>query len=148
MAYRLDLKPKLVPLLPRARKVELLRAVGALDHSTLDFAAQTTSLKAATHQKSYRRRSRVIHCLTVVHLCRVMVLKPSTSLSRDASVKVSSGVNTAQSICVHPWPSVGFIARSRVSEGGHGFILRSTGPALGQSKQSWFCGDDIISLIH
>ena len=74
--------------------------------------------------------------------CREIVLKPSTRRNREASVNWSSGEKTAQRTCVHPCPSVGLHARSIVSAGGHCFIRRSSGPALGHKRQSWFCHED------
>ena len=76
--------------------------------------------------------------LTADHLWRVTVFRPSTNRRREASVNVISGVKTAHKTWVHPWPSVGLQARKKVSGDGHGVIVLSSFPALGQSRQSWF----------
>ena len=76
--------------------------------------------------------------LTADHLWRVTVFRPSTNRRREASVNVISGVKTAHKRWVHPWPSVGLQARKKVSGDGHGVIVLSSFPALGQSRQSWF----------
>lgn len=76
--------------------------------------------------------------LTVVHLRRATAFKPSTNRSRLASVKVNSGVKTAQRTWAHPCPSVGLHARRKVSTGGYGFLFFSSFVDLGQRRQSWF----------
>lgn len=82
--------------------------------------------------------SGIVKILTVVHRCRGTVLRPSTRRRREASVKVISGVNTEHNIWTQPCPSVGLQARKKVSDGGQGFLVLSSRPARGHSRQSGF----------
>src|SRR5882762_615937 len=76
--------------------------------------------------------------LTDVHRRRGMVLIPSATRRRAASVKLTSGTKTEQSMCTQPCPSVGLQARRNESGGGQiSCVLRSV-LRRGQSKQSGF----------
>lgn len=81
----------------------------------------------------------------VVHRCRGTVFRPSTRRRREASVKVISGVNTEHNIWAQPCPSVGLQARKNVSDGGQGFLVLSSRPARGHSRQSGLTDDSKLS---
>ena len=84
---------------------------------------------------------------TVVQRCLLIVLRPSTSRSREASVKVSSDMNTAHRTWVQPWPSVGLHALRNESGGGHGLFFFSSFATRGHKRQSGFWKYTVVSFV-
>ena len=67
---------------------------------------------AVNNGVNYCNSNQIFHCLlTPVQRSFGIVLIPSTNRSREESAYWSSGINTEQSTCTHPWPSVGLHAR-------------------------------------
>ena len=118
-SHRLNFETEPVTGHPGARDVEFLGAVATADHGTTSFRTEATGL--GIHRRSVAEDRTGGECelrLTVSHRWGFITLMPSTNRNLVVSLKVSSGMNTEQSTCTHPCPSVGFCARKNVSAGG------------------------------